>query len=241
MRQDLDGRERFDVAKEIIAKVAETLPTGAWFGLRVFGARRGATDPSADIDTQLAIPPAPVEARRVKTHLDTLRVKGKSPLTFSLVEASKDLAPVPPGVEMTAVLFIDGRDSDRRADPVVAATELAASRKGMRVHVVGFNMDDDEIQARLARMAEATGGRDVKAAAANALLQDVLGAVQRRDAYAVLDVDGKEVARGILGDRRELPAGRYAFVYGEGPSRGERSIWVNPGLPTLVVVDALKK
>ena len=237
MRQELDGRERFDVAKEIIGQIAETLPTGAWFGLRVFGARRTATDPAADVDTQLSIPPAPVEGRRVKTHLETLKVRGKSPLTLSHVEASKDLAAVPPGVEMTAVLFVDGRDSDRKADPVVAATELAASRKGMPVHVVGFNVDDEEIQERLARMAAATGGRYVKAAAAKDLLQGVLGAVKRHDAYAVLDADGREAARGVLGDRRELPAGRYGFVYGAGPAR---AIWINPGLPTVVVVEPAK-
>src|SRR6185295_4667912 len=50
MRQELGDRERFDVARETIAKIAEKLPPGSILGLRVFGSRFLAVEPESEHD-----------------------------------------------------------------------------------------------------------------------------------------------------------------------------------------------
>src|SRR6185295_18655245 len=114
MPQEMGDKERFDVAKSAISKLAEKMPEGSIAGLRVFGNRRLAIEPGAD-------------------------------------------------VEMAVVLLIDGAEMERKADPVPATGDLAASRRGLKVHVVGFNTDDDDLQARMQRMADAGGGKYIKA------------------------------------------------------------------------------
>jgi serine/threonine protein kinase len=240
MRMELDGRERFDVAKEILGRVVEKLPEGAFLGLRVFGARRQATEPGAEVDTQLVIPPGPLDRRVAKTQLDLLRVRGKAPLTLSLVEMSKDVGRFPPDLDVSAVLLVDGRETDRKANPLVAVADLAGSRRGMKVHVVGFNEEDDDIQERLAKMAEAGGGRLLKAKSAQDLLSQVLAATVKEDAFVVLDAEGREVLKGRLGERHVLPEGRYTFVLGQGADRLEQPFWVNARLTTRLFIDAAK-
>jgi Ca-activated chloride channel family protein len=236
MRQDLGNRERFDVAKETIAKIVERLPDGAIAGLRVFGNRKLAVEAGAEVDSSLVTPPGPVNRRQLVTHMQSLKVKGRSPLTFTLIQTAQDLAPVPPDVEMAIVLLIDGTDMERKADPVPATGDLAASRRGLKVHVVGFNTDDLDIQDRLKRMAEAGGGRYIAARDEKTLLAQLAAATIGEQDYTVLDRNGGTVAQGRLGDSRELPEGRYTIVCG----KQQEKIWINPGLATRVIVNQEK-
>jgi len=240
MRTDFNGRERLEAAKEILTGVVERLPEGAMFGLRVFGARYQALEPGADIDTQLVVEPGPIDKRQAKTHLRLIRVRGKAPLTLSLVEMSKDLLKFPPDLDLSVILLIDGRESDRRANPEAAAADLMGSRRGMKLHIVGFNDDDEEIQERLGRIAAAGGGRYIKAKNTKDLLSQVLSAAVKEDGFVVLGAEGKEVLRGHLGEPQPLPEGRYTFVCGQGAARLEQPFWINANLVTRLFVDAGK-
>jgi Mg-chelatase subunit ChlD len=236
MRQELDDRERFDVAKETIAKIVEKLPDGAIVGLRVFGNRKLATEEGTEVDTSLVTPPGPVNPRQIVTHMQALKVKGRSPLTFTLIQTVQDLAHVPADVEMAVVLLVNGTDMERKADPVPATGDLAASRRGLKVHVVGFNTDDDEIQERLQKMADAGGGQYIAAKKANDLLPKLMAATIGEQDYAVLNEKGETVARGRLGDSRALPEGRYTVVCGG----QQEKIWINPGLATRIIINQPK-
>ena len=236
MRQDLDNRERFDVAKETIAKVVEKLPDGAIVGLRVYGNRKGANEPGCETDSTLVTPPLPVNRRQMTTHMGSLQVKGWSPLTYSLIQTAKDLERVHPEVEIATLLFIDGLDTDRKSDPVPAAGDLAASRPGMKVHVVGFNTDDEEIRTRLRKMADAGGGQYIAARKAKTLAAQVIAATVGEQDYAVLNDKGEVLAKGRLGETRELPEGRYTVVVGP----QQEKIWINPGLSTRIIIDQQK-
>jgi serine/threonine protein kinase len=236
MRQELDDRERFDVAKETIAKIVEKLPDGAIVGLRVFGNRKLATEEGTEIDTSLVTPPGPVNPRQIATHMQALRVKGRSPLTFTLIQTLQDLTQVPADVEMAVVLLVDGTDMERKADPVPATGDLAASRRGLKVHVVGFNTEDDDIQVRLQKMADAGGGQYIAAKKAKDLLPRLAAATIGEQDYAVLNEKGETVAKGRLGDSRALPEGRYTVVCGG----QQEKIWINPGLATRIIIHQQK-
>ncbi|HZE98832.1 MAG TPA: protein kinase, partial [Planctomycetota bacterium] len=116
MRQELGDKERFDVAKETIARIVEKLPENAIVGLRVFGNRFLAVEPGAETDTFLVVPPGPVNKRQMIGHMTALKVKGRSLLTFTLIQTMEDLRHLPGNDEMAVVLMIDGNDADRRAD-----------------------------------------------------------------------------------------------------------------------------
>jgi len=236
MRQELDDRERFDVAKEAIAKVVEKLPEGSVVGLRVFGNRKLAIEPGCETDSSLITPPAAVNRRQVVTHMQSLKVKGRSPLTFTLLQTAQDLAPVPHDVEMIVVLLIDGTDMEKRADPVPATGDLAASRPNLKVHVVGFNSDDDDIQARLAKMAAAGGGQYIPARKAKDVAPQLIAATVGEQDFTVLNDKGEVVLKGRLGDSRELPEGRYTIVVGS----QQEKVWINPGLATRVIINQQK-
>ena len=236
MRVELDDRERFEVAKDVIAKIIEKLPEGSIAGLRVFGSRRLATEPGAETDTSLITPPGPVNARQIATHLQSIKAKGRTPLTFTLIQTAEDLARVPRDVEMAVVLLIDGNEMERKADPVPATADLAGSRPGLKVHVVGFNTEDDEIKERLQKMADAGGGKYIPARNSKDLMEALQAATIGEQDYTVLNDKGETVLKGRLGDSRELPEGRYTIVCG----KQQEKIWINPGLTTRVLVSQEK-
>jgi hypothetical protein len=123
-----------------------------------------------------------------------------------------------------------------RADPVPATGDLAASRRGLKVHVVGFNQDDDEIQARLRRMADAGGGKYIAARDEKELASQLAAATVGIQQYVVLNEKGEMVVKGRLGDAHSLPDGRYTVAIG----KQQEKIWVHAGLATRVIINQEK-
>jgi predicted Ser/Thr protein kinase len=236
MRQELGDRERFDVARDMIAKIVEQLPEGAMVGIRIFGSRLKATEPGCETDSILLVPPVAANKRQVLTHLSAQRVQGLAPLTFSIIETIKDLLPVRQDVEMAVVLLVDGKDSDRRSNPVPAVGDLAGSHPNMKVHVVGFETEDEDILERLKKMATAGGGVYIPATDAKAALARLKAATIGEQEYQVLDDKGEVVVKGHLGDAKPLPDGHYTLVCG----KARQEFWVTPELTTRIIVDQAK-
>jgi hypothetical protein len=236
MREELGDKERFQVAKEAIARIVEKLPDGAIVGLRVFGNTRLAIDPGAETDTTLLVPPGPVNRRQMLSHMEALRVKGRSLLTFSLIQMMEDLRRMPATDEMSVVLLVDGNDADRRADAAPAVGDLVSLRPGLKVHVVGFNTEDEEIVTRLKRMAANGGGAYIPATTAKDVQERLIAATIGEQDYQVLNDKGETVLKGRLGDNKPLPDGRYTVVCG----KASQEIWITPGLTTRIIVDQQK-
>jgi serine/threonine protein kinase len=237
MRQEMDQKERFAVAKDVITELAGRLPEGSWFGLRAFGHRHLPIEPGSEVDSELILPFGPLNRGRVRSHLGALRVRGGSLLTLSLIEAAGDVAIAPADMEVAVLLFIDGWERNPKADPVPATGDLAGSRMNMKVHVVGFNAEDESVETRLQKMAESGNGRYIRARHREEILSEVVRATLGERDYVLSGTKGEEVARGTLGDRRNLPEGRYTLSCGQGPWRQEGTIWINPGLITRILVN----
>jgi hypothetical protein len=243
MREEMDGREKFDIAKEVVESIVTRLPEGTLVGMRVYGHRFTALQREADTDSELVVPVAPLKLPEFLVKLKSLRCRGKTPITHSLAQTAGDVASVPAEVDVVAILLTDGAESTRGARPEEAAAKLAASRKGMKVHVVGFDIGDDAWREQLESVAAAGGGAYVHAPKAKELLE-ALAIVTGggSSAYAVLDKAGKELLRGKLGDRHELPEGKYEFVFDRPDKSVDRKVfWVNTEVVTHVTVRLLKK
>jgi serine/threonine protein kinase len=236
MRQELGDKERFDVARDLIAKLVEQLPEGSVVGLRIYGSRFKANEPGCETDSVLLVPPVPVNKRQFLTHLSSQRVQGWAPLTWSVIQTLRDLEFVPRDVEMAVVLLVDGKDTDRRSNPVPAVGDLAGSRPGMKVHVVGFETEDEEIVERLKKMAASGGGDYIPATSAKDVLGKLTAATIGEQDYQVLNDAGELVLKGKLGESKQLPDGHYTVRCG----KARQDVWITTGLLTRVIVDQKK-
>ncbi|HUR39196.1 MAG TPA: protein kinase, partial [Planctomycetota bacterium] len=236
MRQELGDQERFQVAKDTIAKLVEKLPEGSLVGLRIYGSRLRADEPGCETDSTLLIPPQPVNKRTMLGHLAPQQVKGWAPLTYSLIQTLQDLSRVPKDMDLAVVLLVDGKDTDRRSNPVPAVGDLAGSHPGMKVHVVGFETEDEDIVERLKAMAASGGGVYIPATNAKEMQARLTAATVGEQDYEVLNEKGESVLKGRLGDSQQLPDGVYTVVCG----RARQKVWITPGLTTRIIVDQAK-
>ncbi len=197
------GRRRIDVAKAVLSDlVGRTLPPSTPFALRVFGHREA---DSCRSDLEIALSPlaaGPVSGRIAAIEAMNL---AKTPIARSLELVAEDLA----GIEGPAVVVLvtDGEETCG-GDPAAAVEKLRGQGFDVRVNIVGFAIDDDELKSRFRYWADVGGGvyRDASSAA------DLGSSIREslRAAFEVLTAAGEVVATGSVGgEALELPAGSY--------------------------------
>ncbi|HLF91962.1 MAG TPA: VWA domain-containing protein, partial [Planctomycetota bacterium] len=236
MREEMDGKEKFEIAKEVVESIVKKLPEGANVGLRVYGHRFPSIEETADTDSELLIPVGPLQPAAFVARVRALKCRGKTPITYSLDQTIKDVSKVDAGVELVTILLTDGGESTRGAKPSEAAARLAASRKGMKVHVVGFDISDDDWKDQLQKTASAGNGIYFHALKAADLLKALALATVGETEYTLLDKDGKELHKGKLGDRRELPEGKYGVIVQSGAKKLQKTVWINTDVVSRVTV-----
>ncbi len=224
------GATRLDVARRVVLRALEAGGKDLSIGLRVYGHRYSALDERALRDSELLLPFGPADRPELGKALAGIRCRGKTPLTFSLQAALEDLRRVP-GRKKRVVLLTDGLESDRKADPVRAARELA--RAGVRLDVVGLAV---EKAALLERMARAGGGTCFSAGNAGELLASVRSALLGVVPFLVRDEKGGEAGRGNSGESLELPAGPYGVEIFLPRGAVKVKAWVRPGRTTTILV-----
>jgi hypothetical protein len=181
---------RLDEAKRAVVDVIGALPAEAVVGLRVYGDGRDAVS-AADrgdacaSDTRQIVAPAPLDRSALTAAITGLTARGDTPIGVSMQAAAADIARGEPG---TIILVTDGRDecydADLDGDPAVgpsfgpAPCDVAATirdqRAELRVHVVGFDTTNYDLQS-LACFADETGGTVVNTNDAAALGDQLVG------------------------------------------------------------------
>jgi Mg-chelatase subunit ChlD len=203
MTADLGEETRFDAARRVVLEVLQGGGAGLEVALRAYGHRYRSNKPEARTDSELVVGFGPADRADLSAALAKLRCRGKTPLTYSVLESLKDLEGAK-SKDRRVVLLTDGMESDRRAKPLEAAAAIREA--GARLDVVCFCMDSTDL---MEKMAAAGGGACYSAADAEQLLAALKTAVVGDVAFRVLDAEGKDVAKGKTGDRIELPAGPY--------------------------------
>ncbi|HEV3028014.1 MAG TPA: VWA domain-containing protein, partial [Planctomycetota bacterium] len=227
MRDEVDGREKFDIAKDVVESIIKKLGEGAQVGLRVYGHRLNALEERADFDSELLVPLGPLKPATFMAKVRPLRCKGKTPLTYSMDETIRDISSVDPELDLITIILTDGGESTRGAKPEGAAQRLAAARKGMKVHVVGFDINNDEEREQLEKIAAAGGGKYFHAAKSSELMASLALATVGAAGYQLKDKTGKEVYRGKVGDRHELAEGKYTIEVELDGRKEEKTVWIN--------------
>ena len=155
----IDGKAKIDIAKDVLTRQFASLPEGTQAGLIAYGHRfdRKLNDCS---DMELVAGYGRHTPEQVKDLLDYVTPKGQTPIAATLEESinwvsvSGDGKPV---ATPTVVLITDGAESCD-GDPCTAAAKLAAAGIDARVHVVGFDLNDEQ-RALVGCIAENGGGR----------------------------------------------------------------------------------
>jgi len=237
MLAKIDGRRKFDIARDAVRRLIEGLPQETQFALRVYGHRKRAIEDGAAEDTELLVPFAALDREGLSATLEKLRPRGKTPLTLSLQEALRDLGQAPRGKDTLVILLTDGGE-DTRQDPVAAA-ESWAGRSSVQLLVMGFDIDRPNWERQLQAIADAAGGQYVSVDQADELAARVVSVVTPEPpAFEVLDDANETVARGRFGDEIPLEPGAYTLSFRFDGRPVTSSFWVSPGRVVRIHLDA---
>ena len=241
MLAEMDGRRKFDVARDAVVSLIRELPDNSELGLRAYGHRTRGPDEGSSEDTELLIRLADLRKDAALATLAALRPRGRTPMALSLLEAKRDLAGARAEAPVRVVLLTDGgEDTFPRKDPVKAAAEFG-QLKGVQLHVVGFDINQQDWSDQLQAMAKAGGGQYYPAARGDALLRELRSAVfGTPDSFAVYDMKGSQAARGHFGEARTLPEGKYRLTTEYGGREFSQDFWINTDATTAVVFNAAK-
>jgi Ca-activated chloride channel family protein len=200
---------RLDIAKEVIGKIVASLPADSEAGLRVYGHRFTAIQrEQAATDSELLIPVGTLEPAEFLATVRGLRARGGTPLAYSLREAIGDVSEV----ERARIICVTDGAESFGGDPPAEAAALVRSAPEAELVVVGFGIADPREKASLRAIAEASGGRYFDASDTGTLVTAIDSAIHPRIPFTLTDAMGKEIERGVFGDRKTVLEGSYLLL-----------------------------
>lgn len=147
----VEGKEKIVVAREVMANLINELPEGTQVGLEAYGHRaKGDCN-----DIELMVPVGASDKSAVIEQINAINPKGKTPITKSFEVAGERLKGVEE--ETTVVLISDGKETCK-GDPCALVRSLRDQGINVRVHVVGFDVSQEE-RDQLVCIAEAGEGK----------------------------------------------------------------------------------
>lgn len=133
----IDGVAKITTAREALSGIVGDLDPAMNLGLMAYGHRR-----KVDCtDTEILYPVANYDAGRLLPAIEGISPLGKTPIAGALEQAA---AAMPNSGQSSSVLLISDGLETCGGDPCAAAARLAESRIETRVHVVGFDLSEEE-------------------------------------------------------------------------------------------------
>ena len=145
----IDGRHKIEIARDVLGDLVQDLPEDIDVGLEVYGHNR-----KGDCkDIEVIVAPG-ADRAAILAAVKNLNPMGKTPLTESIRVAAAQLQQTEGSASI--VVVSDGQETCE-GDPCAAAAEARKSGVDVRIHVVGFDVTDEEA-AQLKCIAENGGG-----------------------------------------------------------------------------------
>lgn len=141
-----EGKTKMDVARSVIAEIADSLPSGTSIqtALRVYGHQSINTANDCN-DTKLEVSFAVDNASAIRARLNAIRPKGITPLALSL-EKSADDFPYDANARNIVVLVTDGEESCG-GDPCAVSLLMQQKQVYLKPFVIGLNLDPSAYSA----------------------------------------------------------------------------------------------
>ncbi|MBI2570559.1 MAG: hypothetical protein HYV63_26455 [Candidatus Schekmanbacteria bacterium] len=225
-----DRAHKIEIARQVLSGLLRELPDEARVAMRVYGHRQ-----KKDCrDSELLVPMDPVGKHRASTieRIEKLNPRGMTPIAWSLEQVGADLA----GERGRGVVILvsDGIETCE-GNPVEAARKLLAAGLRVKVHVIGFDVAERDAVEQLIAVAEATGGRYLRATTAEELRQ-ALDEVITVEAE-LLDGAGNRVAQVQVGAPPvRVPVGSYRVAVAWEPPVTLEPLELTAGQETIVRV-----
>ena len=213
MLKRMAGKRRIDIAKQVLDDaVNQYIAPGTPVALRVFGHKE---TNSCRTDLEIALKPLdPAAASKVINAVNAMNL-AKTPIADSLAMVASDLK-LAQGRKLV-VLVTDGEETcEGDAEQVIE--ELKSQGFDIALNIVGFAIDDAQLENQFESWASLAGGRYFSADNEDGLNQSIQEALQIP--FRVFDQSGSEVAAGLVnGDPLELEAGIYRVMVEGSPAK----------------------
>lgn len=131
-----DGTTRIQAARDALDAVVTDLPAEHRVGLRVFGATAEAGSGSCT-DSQLLVPIGTDNRDELRSAVGRYEPAGDTPIGYALQQAGADLG----HDGFRGILLVSDGLATCDPDPCEVAAELTAQDIGMRIDVIGFDVD----------------------------------------------------------------------------------------------------
>ena len=213
MLQRLGDKRRIEIAKDVLTGVvSKQVPAGTPVALRVFGHRQ-ANACRSDLEAPLA-PLDPAALTKTIEGIGAMNL-AKTPIADSLAKVEADLKGATG--RRIVVLLTDGEETCD-GDPEKVIRALQDKGVDVAINIVGFAIDDAELEAQFRSWAELGSGRYLAARDESGLSDALREALQMP--YTVYDTGGSVVAHGLVGgDAVELEQGYYRVAVQASPPK----------------------
>ncbi|MFC2951454.1 VWA domain-containing protein [Marinicaulis aureus] len=237
----IEGEAKITIAKRVLGDLLNDLPVERRLGLITYGHRR--TGDCTDIEELAAIG---ADRGAISSAVQKLNPKGKTPMADSIKLAADKLKYTEN--KATVILVSDGIETCA-PDPCGVAAALEAAGADFTVHVVGFDVTEENAQAQLRCIADNTGGQFVSASNAGELtqaLEETVVAEPEAVTATKVRLRATELEGGLVIEEgltwTVTPAGGGDAVFTE-DGAGSVDIEVEPGTYDIAVIrpsDGLK-
>jgi Ca-activated chloride channel family protein len=211
-----NGGTRLDAAKQAVGTLLDRLPAGAPLGLRVYGSKVAETSRAEGCrDTELAVPVGPLDKEAMRSRVQALTGKGRTPIGNSLLAVPDDLGPSEG--RRTVILVSDGGDNCAPPNPCDAAREVSKQGVDLSISVVGLQVNE-RVRRQLECIAKAGGGTYVDVQDADELADELAAALSR--AFRSYDPAGTEVEGGPAAEQAaSIKTGLFQDAIAPGETR----------------------
>lgn len=203
MLQRLDGVPRIAIARDTLTRlIADTLPAGSGFTLRVFGHRE-----ADSCRTDLEIPLAPLDPAHATGVIRAIQARNlaRTPLGRAIELAASDLEGV---VGQRLLIVLSDGEETCGGDPAAAIQALRDRGWDLRINIIGLAIDDPALAETFQAWAALGNGRYYSAADRDELASAL--ALAANAPYRIIAMDSDQlIALGRPGEPLSLPAGNY--------------------------------
>jgi len=196
MRKGLGGIRRIDIAKAALRKlISENLDEDVPVAIRTFGGP--GPRKKAKCATTLTLPLGPLDRAAALRAVDKVRAKKQTgtPIAEALAAVPGDLADVD-GLR-NVVLITDGA-ATCGGDPAASIAALGEAGIDVKLDIVGFVLDDEELKTQMTAWADAGNGSYYDAVGADELGASLARALSAP--FLAYGPDGKIYEGGSVGD-----------------------------------------
>lgn len=234
-----DGTIKIDAAKQVLRSVIDKLPEGTQVGLRVYGHRIPYQEEKRSCrDSELVVPFGPINKKQLLRAIDGIKPQGQTPIGYSLLRLPEDFGRVE-GYKLVVLVSDGGEtcdpDPDDPAYPPKIVRRLLDAGVKMRVNVVGFDIEKDEVREFLKKIADNSNGNYFDARSGKDLENSIQRAMSVR--FVAKEAGGKIVAEGSIGaDPVSVPIGIYSLEIDTDPPTTVTDVTVENGKEVQIVL-----